>query len=209
MGVAKPMEGQVFGAITVFKRTGTSKHGAAVWACQCKCGTLMEVEGAYLRSGKRSCGCVKNYIHSKVTHGKSHTSEWNIWSCMIKRCTNPKVGNFHRYGGRGIKVCDAWQKDFLKFLYHIGPRPSPLHTVDRINNDGNYEPGNVRWATMKEQSENKSVTRMYEHQGVKAPLAYWAEKSGMSITALFYRIKSGWSAEEIFTVPLGKRRKSK
>jgi hypothetical protein len=138
----------------------------------CDCGTSAVVSFKHLRNGASvSCGCFKRENAKRVNtkHGGSggwkgrvaRAPEYNIWLAMKMRCTNPRAPHWHRYGGRGISVCDRWTGDdgFASFLADVGPRPSPDHSIDRFpNNDGNYEPGNVRWATDLEQARNTSRT---------------------------------------------------
>lgn len=140
-------------------------------------------------------------------HG--HTSrgwrspEYDCWRNMIQRCTNPKSVGFHRYGGRGIVVCDRWLT-FENFLADMGEIPKKGLTLERKNNDGNYEPGNCRWATRKEQSRNISTNHILTHpDGRSLPVSQWAEIFGCNVSTLFFRIASGWTDEKILTTPIG------
>jgi hypothetical protein len=141
--------------------------------CVCECGTVFRVDLASLREGRtKSCGCLNREMASKThtTHGCSNGSkgkreEYGIWCDMLKRCRNPNHKWFHRYGGRGIAVCAEWANNFAAFLAYIGARPTKEHTLDRWpNKDGNYEPGNVRWANWTEQQRNRS-TNVYVERG--------------------------------------------
>jgi hypothetical protein len=134
------------------------------YVCQCDCGEQRVVLGRSLRQGHtRSCGCVQrerasaaNMTHANTAGGR-WSPEYTCWHSIIQRCTNPNVHNFEKYGGRGISVCERWLK-FENFLSDMGPRP-PKRSVDRINNDGNYEPGNCRWATRVVQMHNQGMRK--------------------------------------------------
>ena len=132
------------------------------WLCRCDCGTERIISSKSLREGgSKSCGCLQREIVSNgATHGETRnghtTPEYRTYAGMIQRCTNPNNPSWNHYGGRGIKVCPRWQHSYEHFLADVGRRPSPAHSLDRYpNNDGDYEPGNVRWATRKEQNANR------------------------------------------------------
>jgi hypothetical protein len=110
-----------------------------------------------MRGLTRSCGCLRREASRgrKIRHGRYRTPEYVSWASAKQRCHNPKYAAFHLYGGRGIRMSDEWRADFAAFLAHIGPRPTKAHSLDRIDTDGNYEPGNVRWATAEEQANNR------------------------------------------------------
>lgn len=123
---------------------------------------------------------------------------------MLRRCTNPSDVAWPYYGGRGITVCERWQS-FEQFLEDMGPRPSDAHSIDRIDGNRGYEPGNCRWATKKEQSRNMRRNRMLTLKGVTKPLAAWADTSGINHKTILARLRGGWTIEDALTVPVGGR----
>jgi hypothetical protein len=150
--------GQRFGRLTVIQRAPYDAFKGTSWECLCDCGNRRTVFGPDLKNKRIvSCGCFRRENSRKLntTHGDSTTVEYEAWCGMKRRCTKSDEPDWKLYGGRGIKVCDEWINDYPAFLAHIGRRPSPEHSIDRIDNDGNYEPGNVRWATPKEQRNNQ------------------------------------------------------
>lgn len=160
------MIGKRFGRLTVCEEEARGKHGHRQFSCICDCGTTTVVAGAYLRSGNTtSCGCFRRerIVETKTKHGhcrgKHNSPEYVSWRKMIERCTDVRNNRYEFYGKRGVRVCDEWLHSFEMFLAHIGPRPSPKHSIDRINVEGNYEPGNVRWATPEMQVTNRRMLK--------------------------------------------------
>jgi hypothetical protein len=157
--------GEVFGRLTAIEPIRQRGKKEIYWRCQCSCGKLTLVMAQNLREGKiQSCGCYKAervstrlsvHRHSRIGAAQKPSPEYKAWCAMRDRCNRQNHIAYKNYGGRGIKVCSEWEASFTAFLAHIGPKPTPAHTVDRINVDGNYAPGNVRWATRKEQAANK------------------------------------------------------
>jgi hypothetical protein len=154
------LDGLTFGRLSVRSRVPDGSKDW-MWYCDCTCGGAVVATSSNLRSGRtRSCGCLQVESRAKPrTHGKSSMREFQAWYNMKKRCINPSHPSYLSYGGRGISVCPEWLGSFEAFYEHIGPRPSPDHSVDRINNNGNYEPGNVRWATRTQQQRNRRNTK--------------------------------------------------
>jgi hypothetical protein len=144
---------------------------------------------------------VRRYRHGhKWAGGCSH--EYAVWSGMRARCTNPAGPNYAKYGGRGISVCTRWMEDFVHFLGDMGRAPTPQHSIERIDNDGNYEPDNCRWATAKEQANNRRSSRYLTFNGETATLSQWADRIGLSIGTLHARLTAGWPLERALTEPL-------
>lgn len=160
----KDLTGQKFGRLIVRKFSHFTKWRKACWACKCSCGKSTITEAGSLRSGHTaSCGCLRReqtstsfYKHGHAVNSNGPASvEYRAWASMIQRCTNPKNSKYKNYGGRFISVCDRWRDSFPSFLADVGERPGPKFSIDRIDNDGNYQPGNVRWATSSQQRRNQ------------------------------------------------------
>ncbi len=171
------------------------------WKCRCTCGNIRLVQGHHLRNGNtKSCGCYRNEfseIHV-TTHGKSKSEIYLTWTGMKDRCSNPSNPKYDRYGGRGIKVCDRWLNSFVNFSADMGKRPSGT-TLDRINNNSDYEPSNCRWATRTQQARNKNNNRYFVLNGERKALPDWCELYGISYTCVYARLKRGWNIERALT----------
>jgi len=142
-----------------------------------------------------------------MKHGMWKSVEYQAWGSMIARCERRSYHLFRRYGGRGISVCPQWRHDFMAFFRDIGPRPGPGYSLDRIDNDGNYEPGNVRWATIQQQVENSSAVRLLTHAGLSLSVSEWARRVGFSREAVNARLRAGWSVEDALTRPIDQLRR--
>ena len=198
---------QKFGRLTVLKQAPERKSGELTWLCLCECGELATVRGYYLRSGHTtSCGCAakERWTLEVTKHNGCGTPEYTVYRSMLQRCNDPNYKSYPRYGGRGISVCEAWQESFPQFLQDMGPRPTAKHTIERIDNDGDYEPGNCRWATRKEQAFNRSRTHRVTMHGITKSLKEWSETMGLPYKTVHQRVKRGMDYEKALTTPLRK-----
>lgn len=173
------------------------------WLFTCDCGEEKISGIKNVRGGRtQSCGCLQTERRpfNNRTHGlsASNHAEYRIWLGMRARCENPKTAGYQRYGGRGIKVCDRW-KSFPDFLNDMGARPSPEHSIERIDVNGNYEPFNCKWATRAEQGTNKTNNFRIEFNGITQTLSEWASASGVERRLLAWRIRQGWTLEQALT----------
>lgn len=195
------LEGMVFGRLTVIRFAGTDSGKKTHWLCRCECGQEVTVAGSKLKSGHtRSCGCLQREACSK--HGylvgqKRSPRTYRIWSNMIQRCTNPHADWYDRYGGRGITVCDRWL-EFANFFADMGEAP-PGMSIDRVENDKGYEPGNCKWATATEQSNNTSQVRKITFRGETLSLAQWCRRLGINYGTARCRLNQGYPLERVFS----------
>lgn len=176
-----------------------------MWLCQCDCGNTLTTRSTSLRDGSaQSCGCSRKEMLSsyRTKHSMCGTSIYTTWKGVIQRCTNPKNPSHTRYGHRGIALCDEWRQSFEAFYSHVSSLPNfdkKGYTLDRIDNDGNYEAGNVRWSTQKEQMRNTSRNVLLTFSGETHPLVVWAEKLSLRPATLYARLHRGWSLERALT----------
>ena len=206
----KPLTGLRFGRLIVVSRGRNDKWNQTTWHCRCDCGAEKSISGANLRKGNTaSCGCYKieKIAALNRTHGQSgaltKTTEYRIWANMVNRCTNPNNPAFKHYGGRGIRVCRRWQK-FENFLADMGPRGGDrkARTLDRVNNDGDYEPRNCRWRTMIQQGNNKRTSRLVEWRGRSQTVTQWARELGLASSLIYARLDRGMSPELAMNAPV-------
>ncbi len=179
------------------------RHKQIVWECKCDCGNRSLVPSYNLTSGNtKSCGCIgKNVLGNATrTHGKSDTAEYNTWLRMKQRCNDPNCERYPRYGGRGIKICSRWQV-FENFFQDMGPKPSPIYSIERVNNDGDYDPSNCKWATRDEQYSNTSRNVFFEFGGVVKTMMQWCRHYNICEGTVRRRIKLGWSPDVAFSKP--------
>lgn len=198
--VAPPI-GTVFSRLTVVSAAMFSRANRYKLTVRCACGTEKEVSIYYLLSGLvKSCGCLRTEMAtvSKTTHGLRSAPEYGVYDNMMSRCNNPKHIDYKLYGGRGIKICPEWSGNFAKFYEDLGPRPSPEHQLDRIDNSLGYSKDNCRWVTRSENNRNKRNTIMIEHEGEVRPLIEWAERYGLNYNCCFYRYRQGDRGDKLF-----------
>lgn len=203
MGKIKDLRGQRFGRLTVIKFVCVENKNS-VWECRCDCGNICNASACHLKNGHtQSCGCLHRERTSaaRAIHKMTRTRIYSIWYEMKRRCFNKKRSNYERYGGRGITVYDEWRENFQAFyeyvskLEHYGEEG---YSLDRIDNNGNYEPGNLRWATAKEQGRNRRSNVLVTYRGKQMTLMDAAEQSGVPYTALIQRYNNGWSEKNLF-----------
>ncbi len=205
-----PLElaGMKFSRLTVLHRV-IRGHAYTEWLCRCDCGKAIEVRGPCLTRGTtRSCGCFRkekmqkigqdNKVHGHGLHGGSPT--YRSWKAMLERCLKPSGKDWPRYGGRGISVHKPWQQTFEAFLADMGPQPKS-QTLDRYDNDGDYNPNNCRWASRKEQANNRSSNISITRDGECLTVAEWSSRLGLDPHLVYRRLSRGWSAERALRLP--------
>lgn len=199
MGAFIDLSNKRFNNLLVLKRVGTSKSGQPIWLCVCDCGKKIKAGSQKLRTSQKSCrDCFK--IRQK-THGLSRLPEYHIWILAMDRCYNENNIGYQNYGGRGIKVCLRWHK-VENFISDMGKRPTPSHSIERINVNGNYTPNNCRWATRKEQMRNRTDNTYLTLNGVTQSLVSWSETLGIKYATLLRRMKAKWSDIRVLTTPV-------
>jgi len=207
--VDSSMAGRVIGRLTVLGRSAKQPgDDRPRWDCRCECGKVVRVGTGDITGRRRlSCGCLRmeRVIAARKTHGATFggggTSEYRIWTGMKQRCLNPRNTMYGYYGGRGITVCERWRESFAAFLSDMGHRPSPLHTLERIDNDGPYSPDNCRWATWDEQGRNKRNSRLITFRGRTLTAFAWSREVPIPARTIMNRLAAGWPADRILTEP--------
>ena len=171
---------------------------AAMWKIECKCGFIREMRRDHVISNKTK-SCMRC---AQTKHGMEGTAIYNVWASMKQRCQNPNAHNYEAYGGRGITVCDKWQK-FERFYADMGNKPKN-YSLGRINNDLGYSLQNCRWETPKQQNRNRRNTRWVEIDGIAKPLAQWCDEFNIAIKRVVGRLKIGWNIEHALSTPIAK-----
>ncbi|MCI8374909.1 MAG: hypothetical protein HFI29_05660 [Lachnospiraceae bacterium] len=201
------LTGQRFGRLVVLEKADSDKSGNTMWKCRCDCGTIKKVNSSKLRSGEtKSCGCLRKETtakinkgnKSRITHGMSRTRLYRAWGNMKHRCSpSCPLKCYDSYYGRGIRVCDEW-KDFAAFAdWALKNGYTDELTIDRIDNDGNYEPGNCRWVTREVQDNNRSNSRYITYKGKTLTVTQWAREIGTSVSNLRKHLKRGKTLQGI------------
>ena len=192
------------------------RNGKPYWLCECDCGKEKIIcEYNFTSGATQSCGCKKRNQITKmnkgnIKHGQRNTRLYKIWCGMKYRCYNPNSDEYGIYGGRGIVICDEWKEDFQSFYnWAISNGYKYDLTIDRIDVNGNYEPSNCRWVTMKTQENNKRNNRIIEYKNKKQTISQWADEIGIRKEIIYYRLNHGWSIEKTLTQPVKKHKKQR
>lgn len=198
------LTGQRFTRLEVVQRAiSNTASGKPRWVCFCDCGKAVEVAGLSLRNGDtRSCGCLQKEKarEAQIKHGGCDTTEYCTWANMLGRCRSDSFTGYYNYGGRGIEVCERWL-NFENFLKDMGKKPSPEHSIERIDNDGNYCPENCKWATRAEQSINKRNNKWISIGEKTKVLTHWLKELKMDPATFYQRLNKGWGEVESLTTP--------
>lgn len=200
----RDLTGLVFGRLTAIKLNHRDNNSNSFWLCKCICGNKSVVRIGDLTSGNTtSCGCYRTersneaLIKRSITHGETGTRLYNIWRSMKQRCNYKKHIGYERYGGRGIGICDEWNNSYESFKdWAMFSGYEDNLTIDRINNDGNYEPNNCRWVDHRSQANNRRYNKKLSYKGEVLTISEWAEKLGVNKSTLSMRLRSGWSVED-------------
>lgn len=196
------LSGRIFKNLTVLRFLGQSHYGAFVYECRCVCGIVIQARAGDLHTDRiRSCGCSDSQRLHRA-HGMSKTKVYATWRRIMQRTGNPNHVFYHNYGGRGIKVCERWMQSFDAFLADMGEPPTPEHTIDRIDTDGDYTPENCHWATRQEQASNRRNTVYLTYQGQTLRLVEWAKQMNIRPSTLNNRIRAGWNLDKAMTTPI-------
>lgn len=201
------IENKRFGRVVVIRRT-IGKNGSYKYLCKCDCGKVFETWGGCLKTGDtKSCGCLNDEKRrGRKTHGKSKSRLYSIYSSMKQRCYNTKLRAYKRYGGRGITICKEWENSFNSFQSWAESNGYKEDlTIERIDNNGNYEPSNCKWANKKEQARNRNTSKRLEYKGQIYTYAEWGEFKGLTSSIISARIRNGWSIEKTLETPIKNR----
>lgn len=196
------LTGKKFSRLTVIEQLSERcVNGAVKYLCLCECGNKSKVQANKLRSGvTRSCGCLTK--DKATTHGMYKSTEHSSWRSMKNRCCNKNHMHYKNYGARGIKICNRWKNSFQNFYDDMGAKPSPKHSIDRIDNNGDYEPENCKWSTEIEQARNRRGTKMYTYKNETKYAREWMDIYEISNNVFYRRVNQGWSFDKIIETPI-------
>lgn len=203
----KDLSGVIFGRLKVIGAASNyrlpSGKSVTMWNCQCECGKeITTMADSLLSERTKSCGCLNDDMRrARATHGCTRSTEFNTYHNMMRRCYDPKSDHFKYYGGRGIIVCERWRSSFKKFLEDMGYKPSQNHSIDRKDNNGNYEPVNCHWGILEEQANNKRNNFWIEIDGKQLTLPQWAKVVGIDSQLIRNRIWRGWGIKRAVMTP--------
>lgn len=206
------LTGERFGRLIIIRKVDNDKWGKPYWLCLCSCGKNKVVKGSSLRDGRtKSCGCLRKDMmtqrstkHNHAVKGKESRTYYS-WDSMVQRCTNSNNIGYNHYGGRGIAVCKRWSNSFKNFLEDMG-ECAKGHSLDRINNNLGYYKVNCRWATPKQQAQNRRSNRKITYDGKTQCLSAWAEEFNMTYSTLYSRLHYGWKIKEALITPIYAKR---
>lgn len=206
--IKNDLTGKTFGELKVLKYTGTKKWRLAWYLCQCSCGCKIEIDSKRLVTGaKTHCGCKNTYPHRK--HNGCGTRLYRIWKSMKARCYNKNNENYKLYGARGISICEEWMNDFVNFRdWAMLNGYNEYLTIDRIDNNGNYEPSNCRWVTVKVQSNNRRTNHLITYKNQTHTISEWSEILNIPQMVISGRLQQGWDINRTFTQKIRKSRKN-
>lgn len=207
-GHKSDLAGQQFGKLTALRIDNSKPTGSGFyWICQCNCGNKKSIRMDALVAGRtKSCGCIPT---GKIKHGQSRSKLYSVWIGIKMRCYNPHEPAYRHYGKRGIQMCEEWRNSFQPFFdWAIEHGYSEGLSIDRIDNNGNYEPTNCRWVTQKEQNSNKRDTVFISWNGMTLSMREWSDITGINIRTINYRYRAGWPSDRIFTEAVHYKNKS-
>lgn len=203
--------GKKYNHLTVIKRLENAKGGVPVWECKCDCGNITTVRGSNLKNGSvKSCGCLR-HKPTVVSHNMSNTRLYHVYAGMKSRCFNKSLKTYKNYGGRGITICDEWKNNFINFYnWAMENGYKEGLTIERIDNDGNYEPKNCKWIPKSEQPNNRRMNYKFTYDGKTQNLAEWCKELGLDYKRTHSRIyKQKWDFEKAITTPCDVSKRNK
>lgn len=211
--------GKKFGKLTVLELISKSPRIIKgkqlgykyIYRCQCDCGKIVNISKQCLLKGTKSCGCLRvEKAKNNKTHGLRNTRLYHTWCLMKQRCYNPNSNRYNTYGGKGIKICDEWLHDFKSFYdWALLNDYKDNLTIDRINNNGNYEPNNCHWVDYKTQANNRRTNRKITYKGRTENIIKWAELKGLDYSALLWRLNNNWGIEKALNTPSQRKNNDK